>query len=138
MGHQHCDFLTRDEPREDCEAYFDGGVPPLVLISLDGFRPEYLNRTCSYQEGGWAASTIKCLSEKGISAPFMTPSYPTLTFPNHYSVVTGLYPESHEIVGNMFYDPKLKASFSFKNSDARDSKWWLGGEPIWSTVRKEV
>lgn len=133
----HCDFLKPDLSREDCNAYWNGEQPPVLLISLDGFRPEYLERTFVNQEGS-VASTLKCLSGRGVSAPFMMPSYPTLTFPNHYSIVTGLYPESHEIVGNAFYDPELKAEFSIRNPGARNHKWWRNGEPIWRTVRKEV
>ena len=86
-----------------------------------------------------AAKTIKCLANAGVTAPYMQPSYPTITFPNHYSIVTGLYPESHQIIGNHFYDPNLKAKFSIRNpADASDPKWWKSGEPLWTTVRKQA
>lgn len=54
----------------------------------------------------------------------------TVTFPNHYSLVTGLYPESHGIIGNEFYDPVLNDNFTYKDPKySWDSKWW-GGEPV--------
>jgi len=85
-----------------------------------------------------AAETINCLANSGISAPYMNPSYPTITFPNHYSIVTGLYPESHQIIANQFYDPDLNAKFSIRNPNATDPIWWPSGEPLWTTVRKQV
>ncbi|KAJ3393354.1 Serine/threonine kinase [Entophlyctis sp. JEL0112] len=100
----------------------------VVLISLDGFREEYLSR-------GFTPN-IAALVASGISASFMTPVFPSLTFPNHYSIVTGLYPESHGIVGNVFFDPELNDTFVYVDSTKnKESKWW-GGEPIWVTAAK--
>ncbi|KAG0050092.1 hypothetical protein BGZ83_005144 [Gryganskiella cystojenkinii] len=76
-------------------------------------------------------------SANGISAEYMQPSFPTLTFPNHYSMVTGLYPSSHGIVANMFYDPELKDDFNYRIPDKSwDPKWW-GGEPIWEAAVRQ-
>ena len=134
-----CSFL-KESSQEECPSFWAGKEPPVILISLDGFRTEYLSRR-ALRNGEyrveWAAATIKCLAQWGISAPFMMPSYPTITFPNHYSIVTGLYPESHGIIGNQFYDPDLKANFSIYTG-ATDPKWWQNGEPIWTTVRRQV
>ena len=67
----------------------------------------------------------------------MKPIFPSITFPNHYSLVTGLYAESHGIVGNKFFDPDLNDTFYYKNSTKNgESKWWLG-EPIWVTAVKQ-
>ncbi|KAJ3341616.1 hypothetical protein HDU93_004518 [Gonapodya sp. JEL0774] len=67
----------------------------------------------------------------------MKPSFPTLTFPNHYTIATGLYPAWHGIVANEFYDPQKKRTFSYRNvSDDREEMWWSAGEPIWITVEK--
>ena len=64
----------------------------------------------------------------------MQSSFPTLTFPNHYSMVTGLYPSSHGIVANMFYDPELQDDFNYRIPDKSwDPKWW-GGEPVCSIL----
>ncbi|KAJ3118220.1 hypothetical protein HK098_005985 [Nowakowskiella sp. JEL0407] len=101
----------------------------VILISVDGFRREYLSRNLS--------STLNSLGEKGVMADYMLSSFPSVTFPNHYSIVTGLYPESHGIVGNTFFDPTLNDSFSYGNvKNNQDPKWW-GGEPIWVTAVKQ-
>lgn len=102
--------------------------PPLILISLDGFRANYLQRGLT--------RVIKRLSECGVSTPYMFPSFPSVTFPNHYTIATGLYPESHGIIGNSMYDPEFKASFCLSCSEKQKNRWW-GGEPIWNTVLKQ-
>ena len=73
----------------------------VILISMDGFRYDYAER--------YNATNLKAMEAGGASAPDgMIPSYPSVTFPNHYTLVTGLYPEHHGIVGNIFYDPARK------------------------------
>ena len=102
-------------------------VAPLILISIDGFRYNYLHRGLT--------PNLKKLSKQGIHGP-MKPQFPSYTFPNHFTLVTGLYPESHGIVANAFYDPKLKEYFSYTNQeDLKESKWWQA-EPIWNTVQR--
>jgi predicted AlkP superfamily pyrophosphatase or phosphodiesterase len=77
------------------------------------------------------------LATQGVRAKWMTPVYPTLTFPNHYSIATGLYPENHGIVGNNIYDPEFKETFSLsKREEVQNGRWWLG-EPIWVTAEKQ-
>ncbi|MBT8400709.1 MAG: ectonucleotide pyrophosphatase/phosphodiesterase [Rhodothermia bacterium] len=102
---------------------------PLILISIDGFRHDYLDLH--------DAPNITALANSGVRSEGLIPVFPTLTFPNHYTIVTGLYPAQHGIVSNRFYDPELNRSFRYSNlEDAADSTWW-GGEPIWITVRKQ-
>ena len=68
----------------------------------------------------------------------MLPSFPSVTFPNHYTLVTGLYPESHGVVGNSFWDPDLLEEFYYTDpARSMQPKWWLGGEPLWSTAEKQ-
>lgn len=98
----------------------------LILISLDGFSPQYL----SFH----SISTIKYLGDNGAIANGMIPIFPTVTFPNHYSIVTGTMPAYHGIVGQTFYDSKLKDWFNYKNNSRNDPKWWLV-DPIWNTVQ---
>lgn len=98
----------------------------LVLISLDGFRWDYLERGVS--------PNINALAARGVRAKYMIPVFPSETFPNHYSIVTGVYPEEHGIVKNNMYDPVFNASFSM--SLASDSRWW-GAEPVWITAVKQ-
>lgn len=143
LSSNECSFLS-ETMTDQCSDFWGGKQAPLILISLDGFRPEYLSRiglaenNQNHKEQDLAAPTLNCLSKQGVFSTFMMPSYPTITFPNHYSIVTGLYPESHGIIANQFYDPDLKAQFSIRNKDATDPKWWSNGEPIWTTVRKQV
>lgn len=60
----------------------------------------------------------------------MKPAFPTLTFPNHWTLMTGLHPESHGIIGNNFYDPSFDAEFLYTDpSKSHDGRWW-GGEPV--------
>ena len=83
--------MFKINPYGVCESYWGDKTPPVILISLDGFRPEYLTRSKprnATETPFLAAPTIICLAKQGISAPSMMPSYPTMTFPNHYSIVT--------------------------------------------------
>jgi predicted AlkP superfamily pyrophosphatase or phosphodiesterase len=103
---------------------------PLILVSIDGFRWDYLKK--------YPAPTLNQLADDGVHADRLISSFPTKTFPNHYTIVTGLRPEHHGIVSNYFYDPALKASFNKgKTADNADPRWWSEGEPIWITAEKK-
>ncbi|HEV7395026.1 MAG TPA: ectonucleotide pyrophosphatase/phosphodiesterase [Pyrinomonadaceae bacterium] len=106
----------------------DDFKPTLILISIDGFRADYLTQ--------YEHPTIDAVRRGGVSARWMTPSYPSLTFPNHYTIVTGLYPEHNGIVSNDIYDPEFQAQFATsKRAEVQNGRWW-GGEPIWITAEK--
>ncbi|XP_047150415.1 ectonucleotide pyrophosphatase/phosphodiesterase family member 1-like [Vigna umbellata] len=97
--------------------------PVVILISSDGFRFGYQFKT--------PTPNIHRLIQNGTEAETgLIPVFPTLTFPNHYSIVTGLYPPHHGIVNNVFYDPITAEKFSMSN---HDPKWWLG-QPLWETA----
>lgn len=100
----------------------------VILVSLDGFRWDYLQR---YQP-----TNLLRLAATGVQAKRLIPAFPSLTFPNHYTLVTGLFPEQHGIVGNNFYDPVLRTNFTFSSAAANENHWW-GGEPIWVTAIKQ-
>ncbi|KAI7870263.1 alkaline-phosphatase-like protein [Spinellus fusiger] len=103
--------------------------PTVILISLDGVVNQDLYMSMTPQ--------LDQIAKDGVKARWMTPSFPPITFPNHWTLVTGLYPESHGIVGNYFYDPVLNDTFNYKSpANSWDSKWW-GGEPIWITAEKQ-
>lgn len=100
---------------------------PLLLISIDGMRSDYLQRGLSPH--------LQAMIEGGVHAQWMNPSYPSLTFPNHYTLVTGLRPDHHGIINNTMLDAELGA-FSLDNRDAvGDGRWW-SGEPIWVGAEK--
>ena len=102
--------------------------PVVILIGLDGFHPSYLSRPPSRH--------LRELARQGVQARWMTPVFPSLTFPNFYSIATGLYPEHHGIVSNTMLDSAL-GSFSLRDrSSVEDPRWW-GGEPIWVTAVKQ-
>lgn len=103
-------------------------APTTILISLDGFRADFLKRGITPR--------LNAFIEEGVSPEYMNPSFPSVTFPNHYTLVTGLYPESHGVVGNTFWDPELKEEFYYTNPLAMQPKWW-GGEPLWVTAESQ-
>ncbi|MES2697206.1 MAG: ectonucleotide pyrophosphatase/phosphodiesterase [Verrucomicrobiota bacterium] len=104
---------------------------PLILISLDGFRWDYCEK---YSE---ASPTLRQLKREGVSTSGLIPVFPTNTFPNHYTIVTGLYPAKHGIVNNDFLDPESGLIFRYNQpAVVHDSRWW-GGEPIWVTAIKQ-
>ena len=102
--------------------------PYIVLVSLDGFRPDYLDR--------FQLPTMQRLMRRGTRARTMVPVFPSLTFPNHYSLVTGLFPDRHGIVANSFYDPARRQKYSMDADTVRDGTWY-GGEPIWVTAESQ-
>jgi len=95
---------------------------------MDGFRRSYLDTD--------SLPTLHALEREGVTAQAMIPSFPTATFPNHYTIVTGLYPEHHGIVGNTIYDPEYHELFTMSNAASKESRWW-GGQPIWITAEKQ-
>ena len=103
--------------------------PHVVLISLDGFRHDYLDTR--------ALPNLRRLMQRGARAKAMIPVFPSLTFPNHYSLVTGLYPEHHGIVANTFYDPARRQTYALGNRDAVSDGSWYRGEPIWVTAETQ-
>ncbi|KAL4786265.1 alkaline-phosphatase-like protein [Aspergillus varians] len=104
-------------------------APTTILISLDGFRADFLNRGLT--------PTLNAFVAGGVSPRYMLPSFPSVTFPNHFTLVTGLYPESHGIVGNTFWDPELQEQFYYTHPTvSMQSKWW-NAEPLWMTAENQ-
>jgi len=103
--------------------------PPLViLVSIDGFRADYLDRGLTPNIAGLAAG--------GVRAQSMRPAFPSITFPNHITLVTGLYPDHHGIVNNQMEDPAMPGMV-FTMGNARDERWWDGAMPIWITAQRQ-
>ena len=101
----------------------------VVLISFDGLRHDYLDRVDT--------PGFDRLATTGAVADALIPVFPSLTFPSHYSIATGMYPASHGIIGNQFYDPARDDAFNYRDTDdAQDGSWW-DGEPIWLTAERQ-
>lgn len=101
--------------------------PKLLLISIDGLRADALDRGLT--------PNLQRMIDSGVRARWMTPSYPSLTFPNHYTIVTGLRPDHHGIIHNAMDDASL-GSFALSNREAVTRSDWWGGEPIWVSAEK--
>jgi predicted AlkP superfamily pyrophosphatase or phosphodiesterase len=102
--------------------------PLLILVSLDGWRWDYLDRA--------NAPNLRALAARGVRSEGLIPSFPSKTFPNHYTIVTGLYPDHHGIVSNNIWDDGIGETFTMSAKTALDSRWWAG-EPLWVTAIKQ-
>jgi predicted AlkP superfamily pyrophosphatase or phosphodiesterase len=102
--------------------------PYVLLISFDGFRDDYVEK--------FNAPNFKEFIGKGAAAISMTPSYPSKTFPNHYSIVTGMYPGNHNLVDNTFYDPGRETVYSIGNIALVQDEYYYGGLPLWQLVQQ--
>lgn len=102
----------------------------VVLVSLDGFRWDYPRR--------YGAPNLLKIGVKGASAPEgMLPVYPSLTFPNHISIVTGLYPEHHGIVGNSFWDQGREQTYVYTKPEFNSDGSWYSGTPLWVLAEQQ-
>jgi predicted AlkP superfamily pyrophosphatase or phosphodiesterase len=103
--------------------------PYAIVVSVDGMHPDFLERV--------PTPNFDRLAAGGVHAEALIPVYPSKTFPNHYTIATGLYAEGHGLVDNSFYDPELDATFRLRDRDAvRDARFY-GGEPIWVTAERQ-
>ncbi len=99
---------------------------PLLLISIDGFRHDYLDKTTT--------PAFDSLVKKGSLASYVTPIFPSKTFPTHYSIVTGLYAENTGVIANNMFDTILNKRFRLSDRSAVQDPRWYEGEPIWVTA----
>lgn len=103
--------------------------PYVIMISADGFRYDYMDK--------YNAANLKRLSSGGVRAASMWPAFPSVTFPNHYTLATGLYPAHHGLVDNHFYDTTRQRRYSMSIiKEVTDSSWY-GGEPLWVLAEKQ-
>ena len=104
-------------------------TPYLIMLSMDGFRWDYtdMHDTPNFDR----------IAEKGVKAASMQACFPTKTFPNHYSIVTGLYPDHHGLVNNNFYAPDLDLTYKISDRHMVENASFYGGEPIWVAAEKQ-
>jgi predicted AlkP superfamily pyrophosphatase or phosphodiesterase len=103
--------------------------PYVIMISIDGFRHDYAKK--------FNAQHLLALSASGVRAKAMQPSFPSLTFPNHYALATGLYPSHHGIVDNVFYDSSRTREYRVGNRKAVEDGSWYMGTPLWVLAEKQ-
>jgi predicted AlkP superfamily pyrophosphatase or phosphodiesterase len=103
--------------------------PIVVLISIDGWRWDYMDR--------FRPRVIGRLALTGVRSEGLIPIFPSKTFPNHYTVVTGLHAARHGLTSNTMVDPALPGRFTLSNREVQqDTRWW-GGEPLWVGVERQ-
>ncbi len=111
-------------------ALLQQGKHYVILVSLDGFRWDYARR--------YGARNLLAIAAHGASAPDgMLPSYPSVTFPNHYTLVTGLYPEHHGIVAMSFYNEDHTREYRYNDPATATDGSWYGGAPLWVIAEQQ-
>ncbi len=104
-------------------------IPYTILISFDGFRWDYTNRGIT--------PNFDYIEQHGVKALSLKPSFPTITFPNHISIVTGMYPQNHGVIANTMYDPATDKLYSLRDTAEVRDAYWYKGEMIWETARRQ-
>lgn len=105
------------------------GQQTVILISLDGFRWDYLDK--------YETHHLARIAKGGVRAEKMIPAFPPKTFPNHYTLVTGLYPDHNGMVAGTMYDPEFDATFKMSDRDEVENARWWEGEPLWVTAENQ-
>lgn len=119
---QQINLLTKNDPCQYKQPY-------VILISADGFRADFTEK--------YDARFLQTISQKGVRAKYMQPSYPSVTFPNHYTIVTGLYPSHHGLVDNTYIDVPSGQQYSMSNKKMVGDGKWYGGTPLWVLAEQQ-
>lgn len=128
QGFTYEQFQKRQQVVERENSQWAKSQPYVILISIDGFRYDYAKKH--------NAENILRLAKTGVSAEHMLSSFPTKTFPNHYTLVTGLYPGTHGIVSNEFYSKSKDEWYTLKKKKSILDSSWYGGVPLWVLAEK--
>lgn len=122
-------LLVGCQAREPVDNEFSSNGKKVLLVSFDGFRNDYPEFT--------ETPNFDRLAERGVTSEGLMPVFPSKTFPAHYSIATGLYPENSGLTGNDMYDPEFDAYYAIRDREAVEDPRWYIGEPIWNTVEKQ-
>lgn len=121
-----CSTVVKDDQQINSKEAMQ--APYVLMISLDGFRHDYVKK--------YKPPFLSKFAKEGASLKSLIPSFPTKTFPNHYTLVTGLYPGHHGIVANKFYAPDLKLSYSLGDRNSVINPAFYKGVPLWNLARQ--
>lgn len=121
-----CSTTVKDDQQKNSKEAMQ--APYVLMISLDGFRYDYVKK--------YKPAFLSKFARDGASLESLIPSFPTKTFPNHYTLVTGLYPGHHGIVANKFYAPDLKLSYSLGDRNSVINPAFYQGVPLWNLARE--
>ena len=102
--------------------------PYVLLIGVDGYRPDFVDK--------YDGKALKAFGERGSHATALIPSFPSTTFPNFYTMVTGMRPQSHGMVSMQFFDPQTREAFSYTRN-AAEGKWFSGAMPLWNIAEQQ-
>lgn len=119
---QQINYTTKNDPSQIKKPY-------VILISADGFRADFTEK--------YDAKFLQSVTKKGVRAKFMEPSFPSVTFPNHYTIVTGLYPSHHGLVNNSYLDVASGQLYSMGNKKMVSEGKWYGGTPLWVLAEQQ-
>lgn len=119
--------LTYSTPQQNDPA--KSSAPYVILVSIDGYRYDY-NELHN-------AKNLSAIAASGVQAKSLKPVFPSKTFPNHFSIITGLYADKHGIVSNEFFDPARNETYALADRNAVGDGTWYLGEPIWNTIQKQ-
>ena len=100
----------------------------VILVSIDGFRFDYKDHE------DYRMENLQKIIKNGITVDYVKNVFPTNTFPNHHSIMTGLYPEDHGIIDNRMFDPNNGTIFQ---PGVKEERWWNQAEPLWATNQKQ-
>jgi len=120
LAFSQCDRAIQNEEHHDVY---------VVMLSMDGFRWDYADRAHT--------PNLDRIAQSGVRAEYVIPAFPSNTFPNHYTMATGLYPDNHGLVNNNFYCPVLDMTYTMRDREAVENGVFYGGEPIWVTAEKQ-
>lgn len=108
---------------------YSQNIPYTILISFDGFRWDYTSRGLT--------PNFDYIEKHGVKALSLKPSFPSITFPNHISIVTGMYPQNHGVIANTMYDPVTDKIYQLRDTSEVRNAYWYKGEMIWETARRQ-
>lgn len=104
-------------------------IPYTILVSFDGFRWDYTSRGIT--------PNFDFIEENGVKALSLKPSFPSITFPNHISIATGMYPQNHGVIANTMYDPVTEKLYQLRDTFEVRNPYWYKGEFIWETAKRQ-